>query len=127
MYTKTYTYTHIHVHLHLCGFFLIQKSLGIAGMCTLLDLCCVIAHADECALQLTCTLECKYVTPRLDITTFVGITTFGSLRVGGNHLLASVALLGERENCTEPSLKNCVSPSLPADSFQFTPLATQNS
>ena len=38
-------------------------------------LCCVIAHAAECSLQLTCTLECKYVTPRLDITILVNITT----------------------------------------------------
>ena len=61
-----------------CGFFLIQKRLSIIGICTLLDLCCVIAHAAECSLQLTCTLECKYVTPRLDITILVNVTTICS-------------------------------------------------
>ena len=65
-----------------CAGFLIQNRLSIADMCTLLDLCCVIAHAVKHTLQPTCTLESKYVTPRLDTTFDVGITKFASLRVG---------------------------------------------
>ena len=65
-----------------CGCFLIQKRFNIAGICTVLNLCCVNAHASEHTLQLTCTLGCKDVTPRLVTTFYVGITTIASRRVG---------------------------------------------
>ena len=63
---------------------LIEKRLIIAGICTVLGLCCVIGHATEHTQQLTCTLESKYVAlvhcytvallhPRLGTIFYVGI------------------------------------------------------
>ena len=95
-----------------CGCFLIQKRF------TVLNLCCVIAHASEHTLQLTCTLGCKDVTPRLVTTFYVGITTIASRRVG---LDPSARFYWDflLKTAVEPCSKVFVPLSLSADSFQW--------